>query len=65
MTNEQMPNTIIANGERFFRTQHEGHTLQACPLRVAVGTKTYEYWHADKGDAVRIYAVSPTQFWVD
>ena len=60
-----MPNEIKTDQGTFYLTEWRGTSLEAAPFNAPVGTKTYEYWHSQKGDAVRLYAISPTEYVID
>jgi hypothetical protein len=58
-----MPDTITAEGKTFYRTKYKGTSLPACPF--GPGHTTHEYWIEVNDDRLRLYAISPTQFWID
>ncbi|WP_139834146.1 hypothetical protein [Marivita cryptomonadis] len=58
-----MPDTITAEGKTFYRTKYTGTSLPACPF--GPGHTTHEYWIGTDDDSLRLYAISPTQFWID
>lgn len=68
-TAADMPQTITADGQVFYRTRYTGTTLPGAQRYfkrpVPAGTPTFEYWHRERGDAVRLQAISPTEFWID
>jgi hypothetical protein len=59
----EMPDTIVADGRTFYRTKYKGTSLPACPF--GPGHSTHEYWIAPDDDSLRLYAISPSQFWID
>jgi hypothetical protein len=58
-----MPDLINHAGIDFWRTRWTGTTLDRCPF--GPDLPCFEYWAEGYGDAVRLYAISPTQFWSD
>lgn len=64
---DQMPNTITGtDGETYHRTRYTGTTIEgARQYGIEPGRTTYEYWISPDDDSRRLYAVSPTECWLD
>lgn len=64
---ERMPRTITTpEGVTYYRTGHTGLTIEgARQYGIEPGWTTYEYWIGPGDDSRRLYAISPTRFWLE
>ena len=63
---ERMPMTITTpEGVTYYRTEYTGVTIEGARRHgIEPGWTTYEYWISPGDDSRRLYAISPTQFWL-
>ncbi|OYX52708.1 MAG: hypothetical protein B7Y97_00795 [Sphingomonas sp. 32-66-10] len=64
---ERMPKTITTPaGVTYYRTRYIGETTEGARQHgIEPGWTTYEYWIRPGDDSRRLYAINPTQFWLE